>query len=193
MAGTSAARAAVAAVVPRAPPARHAAPRRRSASVALQCVANCLPADQFVAVLDSTLRMPQPYTVDHLADVFDGASRRIARLLGMLDPMAGSGTESLVRYRLACAGIRVRSQVTIRGVGRVDLLVGDKLIVECDSEGYHGGTQRRSDNRRDRIATVGDFRVLRIDYTDVLFDWDAVLQDILAIVRSGRHKGLTRF
>ncbi|MCS3781193.1 type IV toxin-antitoxin system AbiEi family antitoxin domain-containing protein [Tsukamurella ocularis] len=164
-----------------------------SLPVALQCAANCLPSDEFIAVLDSTLRMPRPYTESVLAEIFVGASRRVLRLVGLVDPAAGSGTESLVRYRLVCAGIRVRSQVTIRGVGRVDLLVGDKLIIECDSEGYHGGAQRRSDNRRDRTATIGDYRVLRIDYADVLYDWDATLHDILAIVRSGRHRGRTRF
>ncbi|KXO94752.1 hypothetical protein AXK56_19250 [Tsukamurella pulmonis] len=161
--------------------------------IALQCAANCVSAEQLVAVLDSTLRMPHPYTVDVLAEVFDGAPQRVLRVLGLVDPLAGSGTESLVRYRLVCAGIRVRSQVMVRGVGRVDLLVGDKLIIECDSASHHSGAQRRADYRRDRAAVIGDYRVLRLDYADVLFDWDAVYGDILAIVRSGRHRGRTRF
>lgn len=68
------------------------------------------------------------------------ASKRIARLRGTARSRFGSGTESIVRYRLHCLGIRVRTQVPLPGI--VDLLVGDKFVIECDSESYHGGAQR---------------------------------------------------
>ncbi|CAM3790765.1 endonuclease domain-containing protein [Tsukamurella strandjordii] len=161
--------------------------------LALQCAANCLAPDYLVAVLDSTLRMPRPYSIGDLRQCFDGAPRRVSALLDALDPMAGSGTESIVRFRLRRAHMGVRTQVQIAHVGRVDLLVGDKLIIECDSRAHHNDEQRRADNRRDRAATLGDYRVLRIDYADVMFDWDAVFAEITAIVRTGRHRGRTRF
>lgn len=159
---------------------------------ALLCAASCLSPDRLAAVLDSTLRMPVPLTREHLEKVFDGAPPRIARVLRHLDPLAGSGTESMVRYRLQCKHIAVRSQVRIPGVGIVDLLVGDKLIIECDSEGHHSGAQRRADLRRDRVSERGDYRVLRIDYEDVVSDWAAVYEDIADLVRTRRHHGKVR-
>ena len=160
---------------------------------ALRCAANCLAADEFVAVLDSTLRLDHDrYSVADLREIFDGASQHITRLLDFLDPVAGSGTESLVRFRLQYARIRVRSQQSIPGIGRVDLLVGDRLIIECDSTEYHSGAQRLEDNRRDRVATRGDYRVMRIDYSEVIGAWPRILADILDIVRTGRHRGPVR-
>ncbi|MDP0398362.1 endonuclease domain-containing protein [Tsukamurella strandjordii] len=162
-------------------------------NVALTCAANCLPADLFVAVLDSTLRMPVPFVIEDLRHVFGGAPERVTRLLDRLDPQAGSGTESITRFRLQSARIQVRSQVSIPGVGRVDLLVGDKLIIECDSESYHGGAQRRADIRRDRTATVGNYRILRVDYNDVMGGWDEFFAEVADLVRRGRHRGAPDF
>lgn len=160
---------------------------------ALRCAANCLDPDMFVAVLESTFRLPSLYNSADLRVCFDGAPGRVAGLVDRLDPLAGSGTESVVRFRLQSLRIKVRSQVEIPGVGRVDLLVGDRLIIECDSDGYHGGDQRKKDYRRDRTSTVGNYRVLRVDYDEVMDEWDDVLQEILALVRRGRHRGAPDF
>lgn len=167
-----------------APPTRAVDPL----PVALQCAANCLSDDYLVAVLDSTLRMPNPYSEADLREIFDGAPQRVLRLLDRLDPLAGSGTESVTRIRLQNHHVLVRSQVVIEGLGRVDLLVGEKLIVECDSRAFHNDAQRAEDNRRDRVATVGGYRVLRIDYAEVMFGWDAVFADVMDLVRTRRHR-----
>ncbi|KXO97982.1 endonuclease domain-containing protein [Tsukamurella pseudospumae] len=136
--------------------------------------------------------MTEPHTEQELREVFDGAPQRVQRLLNGLDPAAQSGTESVTRHRLRPANIQVRSQVTIAEVGTADLLVGDRLIVECDSDRYHNGEQRKVDARRDRKSTIGGYHVLRIDYSDVTYDWDTVLADIIDMVRSRRHRGRTR-
>ncbi|KXP11774.1 hypothetical protein AXK57_21210 [Tsukamurella pulmonis] len=157
---------------------------------ALRCAAHCLDPAAFVAVLDSTLRREhERYTVDDLRVIFGGAAQRVVRLLDFVDPLAGSGTESLVRFHLQYARIKVRSQVVLPGIGRVDLLVGDRLIIECDSTAHHTGQQRLEDNRRDRAATRGGYLVLRIDYSEVIGDWPTIFAEILEIVRSGRHRG----
>ncbi len=159
---------------------------------ALRCAANCLPADEFVAVLDSLLRRDPPYTVGDLQEILEDAPGRTRRLLRFVDPLAGSGTESLARYRLQCLHIRVRSQQFIPGIGWVDLLVGDRLIIECGSTEHHSGAQRIVDNQRDRTATRGDYRVMRFDYTEVIADWRSIVREILDIVRTDRHLGSVR-
>lgn len=155
--------------------------------IALQCAANCLSPDYLVAVLDSTLRRQPAYTEEDLRVIFSGAPQRVLRLLDRLDARAGSGTESVARFRLQNARFAVRSQVEIEDVGHVDLLVGERLIVECDSRAHHNDEQRREDNRRDRRATVSGYSVLRVEYEDVMFAWNTVLADVVAIVRRRRH------
>lgn len=171
-----------------------AAPRRAvdPLPIALQCAANCLEEYYVVAVLDSTLRMPSPYSLEDVYALFEGAPLRTRRLLALLDPRAESGTESVARVRLHDAHIPVRSQVVIPGVGRVDLLVGESLILECDSRNFHNDDQRKRDIRRDRRSTVAGYSVLRVDYDDVMFGWDAVLEDVRDMVRTGRHRGRVR-
>lgn len=132
--------------------------------------------------------MPNPYSENELRAIFEGAPQRVLRLLDKVDPRAGSGTESVTRVRLRNANVLVRSQVEIEDVGRVDLLVGERLILECDSREFHNDRQRTEDNRRDRVATVGGYRVLRIDYAEVMFGWDAVLADVMDLVRTRRHR-----
>jgi predicted transcriptional regulator of viral defense system len=66
-------------------------------------------------------------SVDRLCT--QAASRRLARLAGLVDPAAESPGESLTRLILVMAGLAVRSQVRIADAGgkvraRVDLLVG---------------------------------------------------------------------
>ncbi|NKY19637.1 endonuclease domain-containing protein [Tsukamurella spumae] len=161
-------------------------------AVALQHAAHCLSDDYLVAVLDSTLRMPNPYSEEDLREIFEGAPQRVRRLLDRLDPLAGSGSESVTRIRLQNAHVTVRSQVEIEDLGRVDLLVGERLIVECDSKEHHNNEQRTEDNRRDRIAVLAGYRVLRFDYDDLLFRWDTVFAEIMTIVRARRHRAPRR-
>ncbi len=70
----------------------------------------------------------------------------------MLDAIhAGSesGTESKVRLLLRTRRIGHRPQVYIARVGYVDLLVGDRLVVEIDGAAYHTGPEFEEDRRRD--------------------------------------------
>jgi very-short-patch-repair endonuclease len=84
-----------------------------------------------------------------------------------------SGTESVAAYRMRRAGIAFRQQVRMPGIGRVDFLVEDRLILEVDSNEFHDQpSHRMRDLRRDAHAAVLDLRSLRLDYLQVLFDWD---------------------
>ncbi len=93
---------------------------------------------------------------------------------------AESGLESLLRWRLRHRGIRVRAQVTIVGVGRVDFLVGERLILEVDGRLGHVDDDRHKDLVRDANATMWGYTTLRFDYAMVVHDWDLVERAILA-------------
>lgn len=101
---------------------------------------------------------------------------------------ADSGLESLLRWRLRMRGLRIRSQVRIVGVGTVDFLIGDRLIVEIDGRlGHDGESERHKDLVRDANAAAWDYVTLRFDYAMVMHDWELVEGAILAQVAARRH------
>lgn len=94
---------------------------------------------------------------------------------------AQSGLESLVRLRLHMQGIRVRTQVVIDTVGRVDFLIEDRLILESDGELNHGGARNRhKDLRRDASASALGYETLRFDYALIVHNWPLVMRAIEA-------------
>ncbi|MEV7631423.1 hypothetical protein AB0N64_03330 [Microbacterium sp. NPDC089318] len=64
-------------------------------------------------------------------------------LVDLARPDADSGLESLLRLRLHIIGVRLDCQVSILGVGRVDFVVGGRLIIEADGKENHDGPTKR--------------------------------------------------
>ena len=105
-------------------------------------------------------------------------SRR--HLVDRVDPGSASGIETVVRLFLRTHGIRHRIQVRISGVGRVDLLIGDRLILEIDGEAVPHWPRVRGDRRRDLELVMRGYLVIRLSYRMVMSEWDA---------RQQRHPG----
>ena len=99
-----------------------------------------------------------------------------------------SGLETLVRLFLIRQRIRVRSQVRVAGVGHVDLVVGDRLVLELDGEEFHTGLAFEEDRRRDFALVQQGYLVLRITYRMIMQDWQRVADGILALVRRDEHR-----
>ncbi|AEV71825.1 hypothetical protein MycrhN_1202 [Mycolicibacterium rhodesiae NBB3] len=154
--------------------------------IAVASAANCLDAEGLVIVLDSMLNMRMIEMADARATV---AASRFARhdLAERCDPKSESGTETIIRLRLRAAGIHLRTQVAIPGVGRVDFLVGNRLIIEADSREHHL-SKYQVDRTRDRVATGLGFMVIRLTYEDVVHRWNVVVGDIRAIIRRREHR-----
>lgn len=149
------------------------------------------PAETAVVALDSVLGQRMLSRAE-LEFVVRFSGERGAHLLSMADARSESPLESVIRFRLAGHGIRVRPQVKIPTVGRVDLLIGDSLIIEADGYEFHGDEpsmpQFHEDRRRSRRASAMGMHVIRITWRQVMHEWDEVLADILTIVRSDRHR-----
>ncbi|MYR08520.1 DUF559 domain-containing protein [Gordonia sp. SID5947] len=156
--------------------------------IALRHALKCLDDEGIVVVRDSILHQDLLERCDIDAE-FVGAPRRIRRLLDRCDAKAESGTESMVRLRLRALGIRVRTQYQIAGVGRVDLLVGDRLIIEIDSVEYHDRSpdQIEKDRRRDEEATRLGYVTLRFSYQRVVHEWEHAEATVLDLVRRREH------
>lgn len=156
--------------------------------IALEHAVHCLSEDHAAVVLESGLNR---HLIDDAAALRACSSlseRRRSRILP-LDGSAESGTETIVRRALERRGVRVRTQVSIPGIGRVDMIVGEKLIIECDSFSHHTDPEAyRRDRRRDRRARRRGYIVLRLTYEDVMANWEETLADLLLSIRRGDHR-----
>lgn len=157
-------------------------------------IAVCAGEEPFFVALESALRkaLLPPGSLRWL-------SRRLPPelrwLLSFARSDADSGLESLIRLRLHHAGIPVRTQVFIAGVGEVDLLIGDHLIIEADGKKNHEDavdsprSLRHKDLLRDARAAALGYETLRFDYALIVHDWPTVLAAILARLDAIRKAG----
>jgi very-short-patch-repair endonuclease len=146
-------------------------------------------ADQQAAVIaiDSALSQGM-LGRDGLADVRALALPSRRAVLDAVHAGSESGTESKVRLLLRSRRIDRRSQVRLPRVGYVDLLVGDRLVIEIDGAGFHTGPEFEEDRRRDFELVMRGYLVLRLSYRQVMTDWDVVSAGILELVARGEHR-----
>ncbi|WP_420176882.1 DUF559 domain-containing protein [Luteococcus sp. OSA5] len=167
---------------------RHARAPRRAVDhpdEALRAAWWCLGREDFLIVAESLVerRLMSPAQI-RLAL---GSGPGVEDVLGQMD-RGESGPETVVRLRLRARRINVRAQVAIGGVGRVDLLVGERLVIEVDSRAFHTGEERyRRDRERDlRLRALG-YIVVRLTYEQVMHSWPETEQALLVMIRRGDH------
>lgn len=151
---------------------------------ALGVAVGCLDRVQLTMVTDSLLnrRLITPAELDHR---LSGLSRRQAAKLRYIDGRAESGTESRVRLWLLENRFKVEPQVQFEGIGRVDLVVG-RVVIECDSVAHHSGPQHYIDRARSLALEALGYRVIRLSYPQVMFQWDETCVYLLEVLRSER-------
>jgi very-short-patch-repair endonuclease len=120
---------------------------------------------------------------------------RARRWLRLADAAAESAGETRARLLLIDLGHPVRSQVRVRDrdevVARVDLLVGDRVVVEFDGlvkyEGAEGRAALAAEKRReDRLRELG-YEVVRLTWADL-----ARPTHVDALVRRALARAATR-
>ncbi len=109
-------------------------------------------------------------------------------LLDRVTPGSESGIETKVRLLLRARRIRHRTQVYVPRVGYVDLLVGDRLVIEVDGKGFHTGPEFEEDRRRDFELLMQGYLVLRLSYHMVMNEWTVVSEGVYALVDRGVHR-----
>ena len=156
-----------------------------SVADALRQMALCASPERTIAAVDSALHRKQLTMIEWSA-VLAPLPLKLRGMLSRIDSKSESITESVVRARLAMLGIETRTQVAIRGVGFVDLVIGTALVIEVDGKKYHTDEgQFEKDRRRDaRLSALG-YRVLRFSYRQVFERWSEVRAAILAAIARG--------
>ncbi|WP_234996426.1 endonuclease domain-containing protein [Demequina sp. NBRC 110054] len=149
-----------------------------SLATALDLASHCLPPTAHVVATDAALNKGLVRLTEIEAFTLTSRARHRA-LLRDLDGHAESPLETLTRLALRAAGLRTASQVHVTGVGRVDLLVEGRVIVELDGMAYH--SDRRAfveDRRRDRVTQLGNRTVLRYTYEDVMLRMELIIAEV---------------
>jgi very-short-patch-repair endonuclease len=131
------------------------------------------------AVVKRKLRLHD--LLSHLPGPRNGPFRA---LLERVDSTAESPLETIARELFRKAGLRVESQVRIEGVGRVDLLIEGRVIVELDGFDFHWTRPMfRKDRHRNNAGMLRGHLTLRYVYEDLVFEPDTVVAQVLSLAR----------
>lgn len=174
-------------VVRRSVPGGWSAPATPVDSLAdsLLAASRCCSPEDLLVLLDSVVNLGLMRS-EQVLRLFAESPVFVRRTVSRMD-RAESGTETLVRDRLRHLGLPVQTQVWIAGVGRVDLLVGERLVVEVDSVEHHTSLAAyTNDRRRDRQLRALGFVPIRLTHQQVVYDWLEASMDILSIDRQLR-------
>lgn len=108
--------------------------------------------------------------------------------LALAGRLSESGGESLFRWEMLNLDVDLAQQVVIPGVGRVDFLLGDRLVVEIDGAAFHtSAADFEEDRRRDAALAALGYRVLRFSSNQVELRWPEVARAIAVAIGRGDH------
>ncbi|WP_345803083.1 DUF559 domain-containing protein [Microbacterium sp. AZCO] len=147
-------------------------------------IAECLERADALAVWESAARKGV-VGAETLARV-QWRSVRCRELARATSLLSDSGLETHAAHGFRALGLPFRRQVWIAGQP-VDILVGDRLVVQLDGAHHLEKKQRRRDIRHDATLRLMGYTVLRFDYQQVLFDWAHVESTLTMAVAQGLH------
>ena len=173
---------------------RWAAPPSASIDSVQSAIAHlirCADRESAIVTIDSALNgtaSGRPLlTHEELSQILGDLPAKYRELEGLVDEKAQSGLETLARLRLRRRNIHVKTQVRIANVGFVDVLIGDRLVLELDSRTHHLGENYEKDRDRDLELFRQGFIVLRVSYRRVMFEWPTIEVAVLEAIRRGDH------
>lgn len=155
-----------------------------SIPTAIDQIFRCQHMDVGFVVLESALHQGR-LDIAEYHDVLEQLPSRVRRLAVLADQNSESGAESLLKLMLMRRWIPFRQQVVIAGIGRVDFLLGDRLVIEVDSKQHHSDPYK--DRRRDADLSVVGHRVLRFMYSQIVHESDRVEAAIFAALARSDH------
>ena len=145
----------------------------------------CQPSVFTAATCDSLLRV-HPGLRAAWRELVASAPGHARRHLELVDGICESGTETMLWHRMQPYRLPIRRQAVMPGIGRVDFLVGDRLVIEVDGFEYHSDPKDfEKDRHRDARLSARGYRVLRFSYRQVMFAWPEVEAAIVAAVLRG--------
>ncbi|WP_159501354.1 type IV toxin-antitoxin system AbiEi family antitoxin domain-containing protein [Microbacterium sp. 18062] len=153
----------------------------------LRQILACRGVEEFFVMLESALRHGS-ITAEGLGWLRDHTNPAARDAMELARSDADSGLESLLRWRLRRLGLSIRTQRQIHAVGVVDILIGNRLLIEADGVDNHASAPlRHKDLVRDANAAAWRYVTLHFDYALIVHDWDLVERAILGQILAGHH------
>lgn len=159
---------------------------------ALMQLVICQPRDVAVAAFDSALAL-RVTDRTRLRMLAEGLTQKHREVLALADAGSASGLETKARLRLRALGIPYRTQVLLPPAGRVDLLIGDRLVIELDGKKWHSSEAASENDRGRDLALVEQGHIVwRFSYQQVMFEWERIEAAVRAVVARGEHRWSAR-
>jgi very-short-patch-repair endonuclease len=158
---------------------------------ALDVVLRSSPREVAVAACDALVRY-RGWSGDQLDRAFERAPRRTRGWRPLVDGRADSWGETVVRLRLADAGVAMQPQATVDGVGVFDGRVSPGVYVEMDGAQHDadwtgdGGSSFERDHLKDLGLALRGARSIRITYQMIERNWSECLAAILRAIDDDR-------
>lgn len=152
---------------------------------ALSHIAVCVEREAALVLWESAVRVER-LAPEYLRAI-DWTSRAARELAHAVTGLSDSGLETLLVVPLRRWGLHVRQQVVLAG-RPVDLLIGERLVVQIDGWAFHSSSaQRASDIAHDAELRLRGYTVLRFAYAQVVHDRARVQDTIRRAVAAGLH------
>ena len=117
--------------------------------------------------------------------IFSRLPARLQYLRWQVDERSESGQETVLRLILREAGFHVAIQVSVEGVGRVDMVVEGVIVVEADSRQFHDGWESHARDRKRDVTLAGlGYMSLRVLYQDIMFDPQCIILAVRGLLYS---------
>ncbi|BAS15682.1 hypothetical protein AHiyo8_39850 [Arthrobacter sp. Hiyo8] len=143
----------------------------------------CLPEVDAISIAQSAIQqfgIPRALLESEISANYYGNARR---LLAKADGLSESVPEISARLLFESEGLTFRRQVKIRGVGRVDFLIGRWLIVEVNGYAFHSSREAwRKDMARLNAAQARGFDLLSFAPEQIWNNPEQVMDEIRAVL-----------
>ncbi|MFK0006848.1 type IV toxin-antitoxin system AbiEi family antitoxin domain-containing protein [Paenarthrobacter sp. NPDC090520] len=144
----------------------------------------CLPELEALVMVQSAVSHAL-LTTTFLESKMNGNRNGVARaILGLVLPRADSLLEVLAHTHFTRAGLQVRMHADAPGVGEVDCLIEECLIVELDGGTHFEPKQVKKDQYRNNAGLLGGLTSLHYYYADVVYQPQKMVDEVLAVLRN---------
>lgn len=144
----------------------------------------CLPELESLVMVQSAISQAL-LTTEFLRSKMRGNRNGQTRaILDLVLPRADSLLEVLAHTHFIRAGLRVQMHVDVPGVGEVDCLINECLIVELDGGTHLEGKQVKKDQYRNNAGMRGGLLTLRYYYADVVHYPERMVAEVLTVLRN---------
>ena len=135
-----------------------------------------------IASLDNAL-YKKLLAAQAVAQIFAALPAELQPLRPLIDCRSESGQETVLRLVIKGAGFHVEIQVEIGGVGRVDMIVEGRVVVEADSRQFHDGWEAQArDRTRDCDLAMLGYLSLRVLYRDIIHHPERIIAAITGLL-----------